>query len=357
MKAKVNRDIVSGATGYSGFNTRDELGKSGISTDIYFSTYQTNIDTETKDIYNAILSKHIGNASNDLSTTLWIRLDEVTVDLNNTPSEDSEVTDKRNAVAKMARTPDSVETSGDADQIAATYGIRNLKFEKHIIVSNPAAYLYRYENGMLEAVFYCMYDNKINFSLFKRCLNSLSAMFEENKVEYIDRVFIPAICKNYQKLNDKDTVVFEGVAAEVYGLFVNMVNRSSRRLFSNSYTYIGVPRRIDIINIFKEKKEVPQAPKAAPKKKKLSVSVNDSYKKNYNKGNYSGKPSYNKNNNGYKKFDNKKPYNRNQNGSSGSYSSRPGSGYRKPYNGGTSNGNSRYGTNVSNGNYSSKYNK
>lgn len=352
----VNRDIIAGATGYTGFNTREELGKSAISTDIYFSAYQTNIDTETKDIYNAILSKHVGNASNDLPSTLWIRFDEVTVDINNTPSEDDEVTAKRNEVAKMARISDSVETSGDADQIAATYGIRNLKFEKHIIVSNPASYLYRYENGMLEAVFYCMYDNKINFSLFKRCLNSLPAMFEENNVNYIERVFIPAICKNYQKLNEKDTVVFEGVAAEVYGLFVNMANSNSKGLFSKSYTYKDVPKRIDIINIFKEKKEVPQAPKQAPKKKKPSVSVNDSYKKNYNKGNYNGKPSYNKNNGGYKKFDNKKPYNRNQSSSSGSYSSRSGSGYRKPYNGG-SNGNSRYGTNSSNSSYNSKYNK
>ena len=304
----IDRDILSRSKGYTGFFAKEEIGSKTIDTPkIYFSTYEAKIDKDDIDIYNTIVSRHVPDASNNLENTLWITLNDIRVEMDYDP-EDSTL-----------RVPDQIELNGTDDEKAAAYEVRNIRFSKEISVSGPDVHVYRFENGLIEAVLDCMYDNKINFSLFKKCLNTLPSILIDNNITEIERVFVPVICKKYQKINNKDSVVFNGVAIEVLDMFVENTKQS---IFSSNKTFAKLPKRIDIVNIFKEKKE-------APKSNKKNIIVNTSYSKNYNKKNsgYRPKPA-NKprrsNNGGYTKQASK-PYNSKNN----NYNKKSNNNYKK----------------------------
>jgi hypothetical protein len=218
------------------------------------------------------------------------------------------------------RVPDQIELNGTDDEKAAAYEVRNIRFSKEISVSGPDVHVYRFENGMIEAVLDCVYDNKINFSLFKKCLSTLPSILINNNITEIERVFVPVLCKKYQKINNKDSVVFNGVAIEVLDMFVENTKQGS--IFSSNKTFTKLPKRIDIVNIFKEKKD-----NAKPTKK--NIIVNTSYTKNYNKKNNGYKPKpVNKprrnNNGGYSKST-FKPYNSKNN----NYNKKSNNNYKK----------------------------
>lgn len=294
----IDRDILSKNKGYTGFLTKEEIGSKIIDTPkIYFSTYEAKIDKddESIDIYNTIISRHVSDGSNNLENTLWITLNDIRVEMDYAPEDNT------------LRVSDQIELNGTDDEKAAAYEVRNIRFSKEISVSGPDVHVYRFENGLIEAVLDCVYDNKINFSLFKKCLSTLPSILIDNNITEIERVFVPVLCKKYQKINNKDSVVFNGVAIEVLDMFIE---NTKQGIFSSNKTFAKLPKRIDIVNIFKEKKEVPKT-----KSNKKNIVVNTSYNKNYNKKNNgykpkpANKPRRSSNNGGYVKQQTFKPYN------------------------------------------------